>query len=199
MILTDYEFYYFDFQTFLLDHAVIRRKFGDLKERCCPSFKFQYSAIEEEIVTTPDWPPIGPEGIVTSPSFSPDAYAPDDFAKETDRMLPDSVDYNRSSLSSTPTVGNTPKTSTSENPYLSSTTIDSSQKASVVSSHGYSYHSNSPPQSSSLQNSKELITPEEVVNETQENVGQEKVVPNVAANSDNQNSFGLHDKSPCPV
>ena len=150
-------------------------------------------------MTTPDWPPIGPDGIVTSPSFSPDVYAQDDFAKETDRMLPDSVDFNRSSLSSTPTVGNTPKTSTSENPYLSSTTINSSQKASIISSHGNLYHSNSPLLSSSLQNSKELITPEEVVHDTQENVGQEKVVPNMAANIDNQNSFGLHDKSPCPV
>ena len=186
----------FPLQTFLLDHAVLRRKFKNLRERCCPSLKFQYSAIEEEIITTPHWPPIGPHAVISSPS-GPDFYTPDEFAKETDRMLPDSVDFNHSSLSSSPTAGHTPKSSTSENPYFSSATLNSSHKQSLASvgDMPYTQSTELPPddQHSCEASSSKLVT------NTHGKAEPEKIVLDQDIDITAQNYFGLHDKSPCPV
>lgn len=112
-------------------------------------------------------------------------------------MLPDS-DYNRSSVSSIPTTEATPKSSTSENPYLSSATLNSSQK-SVGSASEKQYHAHSAVMSSSPQKSNEHITPDELITNAHQKVDPEKVV--LAGDNDfiDQIKFGLHDKSPCPV
>ena len=144
-----------------------------------------------------------------------ECFIPDEFAKETDRMLPDSVDFNRSSLSSSPTTGMTPKSSTSENPYLSSATINSSQKMSLASVSEKSYgvqsaalssgNQNSSEMSFGNQNSNEIIMPLEQFapaycsEELEKIVRPENVVLDQEQDLTAQNKFGLHDKSPCPV
>ena len=118
------------FQTFLLDHAVIREKFRRLKERWFPSLKFEYSAIEEEIVSTPGWPPVGGNPITAI--YREDTSFTDMYPQETDKMLPGNTDSNNSSAyCSTQSVGITPRTSMSENPYTSTSTMASVSKSSV--------------------------------------------------------------------
>ena len=77
-------------QTFLLDHEVIRSKLRQLRERCFPASKFKYVNVEDDIVSTPGWPPVGDDPI--------SAIYRDDTnylqASESDRMLPTTSDSN---------------------------------------------------------------------------------------------------------
>ncbi|KAL4221280.1 hypothetical protein ACF0H5_019543 [Mactra antiquata] len=80
-------------ETFLLDHAHMREKFRQFKERCFPTFKFEYKIIEDEILSTPGWPPVGNEVIVAEETD--DLISMDIYATETDLMLED-ADVNNS-------------------------------------------------------------------------------------------------------
>lgn len=108
-------------ETFLLDHTVIREKFRRYKERCFPSLKFEYKSIEDEIVSTPGWPPVGGDPI--SAKYRDDVSLSEMYPVETDKMLPSSADSNSSAYCSTQSVGYTPRTSTTENPYTSASSV----------------------------------------------------------------------------
>lgn len=72
----------------------MRMKFRRFRERCFPSLKFEYRAIEDEILSTPGWPPVGGDLIVAK---QPDDQGSADIcATETDIMLLDSSDINNS-------------------------------------------------------------------------------------------------------
>ncbi|XP_053378783.1 polyamine-transporting ATPase 13A3-like isoform X2 [Mercenaria mercenaria] len=117
-------------ETFLLDHAVIREKFRRMKERWFPSLKFEYSAIEEEIVSTPGWPPVGGDPITAL--YRDDVSFSELYPQETDKMLPGNADSNNSSAyCSSQSVGFTPRTSTSDNPFTSASSIVSMPKSSA--------------------------------------------------------------------
>lgn len=113
------------FQTFLLDHELFRRKFNALRERCCPGLKYEYCQIEEEIVATPSWPPVGLHPITAS-YRQQDTFSPETEAKETDSMLSSPTDMNNCSESvyGSSSAGFTSRTST-DRPYLSRPSIGS--------------------------------------------------------------------------
>lgn len=77
-------------QTFLLDHEVIRHKLRQLRERCCPASKFKYIHVEDDIVSTPGWPPVGDDPI-TAVYQEENSFIQ---ASESDRMLPSTSDSN---------------------------------------------------------------------------------------------------------
>lgn len=77
--------------------------------------------MEEEIVSTPGWPPVGGDPI--SAIYRDDASLAEMYSMETDKMLPGSADSNSSAYCSTQSVGYTPRTSTTENPYTSASSV----------------------------------------------------------------------------
>ncbi|XP_052213328.1 polyamine-transporting ATPase 13A3-like isoform X2 [Dreissena polymorpha] len=112
-------------ETFLLDHEVFRRKFNALRERCCPGLKYEYCQIEEEIVATPSWPPVGLHPI-TAAYRQQGTFSHEIDAKETDQMLPCSADMNNCSESvyGSSSAGYTPRAST-DRPFISRASIGS--------------------------------------------------------------------------
>jgi len=115
-------------QSFLLDHEVLRKKFRALRERCFPSLKHEYHLVEEEIVSTPNWPPVGSDPITAV--YNREASYTDLGVKETDCMLPRGDGNNSSTLHSS-TTSFTPRTSTTDQPYLSMTSIGSSKEFNI--------------------------------------------------------------------
>lgn len=43
----------------------MRQRYQKFSQKCCPTTKQQYSAIEDELTSMPDWPPVSP----TAPSI----------------------------------------------------------------------------------------------------------------------------------
>ena len=67
------------------------------------------------MIATPGWPPVGTDDQLP---YYPEFYSPDEYSKETDRMLPESGEnYNQSSSASTPS--GTPKPSITQAPSMS--------------------------------------------------------------------------------
>lgn len=69
---------------------MIRQKLRHLRERCCPASKYKYVHVEDDIVGTPGWPPVGDDPITA-------VYHEDSSfiqASESDRMLPSTSDSN---------------------------------------------------------------------------------------------------------
>lgn len=91
---------------------MIRAKLRHLRERCCPASKYKYVHIEDDIVSTPNWPPVGDDPITAvykdgrDQSFSQ--------ASESDRMLPSTSDSNNCSASGVSLVPVSSRTSCSQ-------------------------------------------------------------------------------------
>lgn len=49
---------WFSFQSFIIDSYFLRKHCQKILERWIPSSKYQYSAIEQEITESSDWPPV---------------------------------------------------------------------------------------------------------------------------------------------
>lgn len=89
----------------------MRDKFRRVKERCFPSLKFEYCAIEDAIISTPGWPPIGGDPITAI--YRDAANSSDSSPTELEKMLPSSSDLNNCNSStncSLVSVGFTPRT-----------------------------------------------------------------------------------------
>lgn len=102
----------FCLQTFILDHEVIRKKLRETREHCCPGSKYKYAHIEEDIISTPSWPPVGHSPVTA-------VYHEDSgvtLVSESDRMLPNTSDCNNcySSASAISLTADSAKTSNAE-------------------------------------------------------------------------------------
>ncbi|XP_052821050.1 polyamine-transporting ATPase 13A3-like isoform X2 [Mya arenaria] len=111
------------FEAFLLDHEIFRRKFRQLREKCFPSLKYEYSHIEDEIISTPNWPPVGKDPIIAN--YRNDTNMAETSAEETEAMLPKIGSKNmcNSSTILSSASGYTPRTSLSDQPYVSMSSV----------------------------------------------------------------------------